>query len=90
MKAANNQVVANVNNGIIISKIYYNWCKIKNDTDYKNWQVKAGSVRFGTYKTDSIFDVISNFDPQFPNEVIRADFLRELKDAYVINYNLNN
>lgn len=77
----NENIVDNINYGVKINNLFNEWNRIKNAEQHLKWSEKIGKLRFGTYKTQTILDVINNFNPKFPNEVIKNDFLKECRNA---------
>jgi GNAT superfamily N-acetyltransferase len=66
---------------IEINKLYNEWNKIKNDKDWKKWQESVKSKRYGTYKNKDILDILDNFEPKYPNDIIKKDWIIELHKA---------
>ena len=80
-------ITAHTGYGIEINKAWSDWMKIKTKKQHDKWALRVGSLRFGTYKNLTILDVMPNFNPQYPNSVLKDNFLKELKDAVNKNFN---
>ena len=57
------QICDNINSGKIINKNFNRWFEIKDEDAYKKWSNELCGLRFGTYNTNTILDVIGNFNP---------------------------
>jgi hypothetical protein len=66
---------------IEINKLYNEWNKIKNDKDWKKWQENVKSKRYGTYQEKDILDILDNFNPKYPNDIIKKGWMTELYKA---------
>jgi hypothetical protein len=66
---------------IEINNLYNQWHKVKNDKDYKEWQEDVKSKKYGTYKNKDILDILDNFEPKYPNDIIKRDWIIELHKA---------
>ena len=80
-------ITAHTGHGIEINKVWNDWMEIKTKKQHDKWSLRVGSLRFGTYKNLTILDVMPNFNPQYPNSVLKDNFLKELKDAVNKNFN---
>lgn len=81
-KKEDGNIVDNVNNGEIINSLFKEWNSIKTSEQHKKWAKKVANTKFGTYKDKTILNVMSNFNPKFPNEIIKKDFINEVQRAY--------
>jgi hypothetical protein len=71
--------------GVVINDMFSEWDAIKGIVDHAKWAAKAKQVRFGTYGTIGIFDVLKNFPVRTGfNEVIKRSFLNEIEQALEI------
>jgi DNA polymerase III sliding clamp (beta) subunit (PCNA family)/ribosomal protein L39E len=68
----------------IINEAFNEWNSISNKSEHDKWSNKISALRFGTYKNQDILDVIVKFEPQYPNEVKKKDFITELYKALKI------
>ena len=66
---------------IEINELYNQWLKIKDDNDWKKWQDEVKSKIYGTYKNKNILDILDNFEPKYPNDIIKKDWITELHKA---------
>ena len=75
------KIVLDENNGKVLNELYEIWSSVKTNKQYADWVKKVKSIKFGTHGTVSIIEVLDNFNPKFPNEIIKKDFYNELKQA---------
>lgn len=68
----------------IINEAFNEWDNIENESEHEKWAKKISKLRFGTYKNQNILDVIVKFEPNYPNLVIKKDFIKELYNALKI------
>lgn len=76
-----NQIVLNEGYGIVINDIFNKWTKIDNTQSHKKWVDLVKKTKFGTYGSISFMEVLKNFNPIFPNDVLKNDFYNELQAA---------
>lgn len=81
-KKEDGNIVDNVNNGKVINSLFKEWNSIKTPEQHKKWAKKVANTKFGTYKDKTILNVMSDFNPKFPNEIIKKDFINETREAY--------
>lgn len=81
-KKEGSYIVDNVNNGEVINSLFKEWNSIKTPEQHKEWAKKVANTKFGTYEDKTILSVMSDFNPKFPNEIIRRDFINEVQEAY--------
>lgn len=81
-KKEDSYIVDNVNNGEIINSLFKEWNSIKTSEQHEKWAKRVANTKFGTYKDKTILNVMGNFNPKFPNEIIRRDFINEVQEAY--------
>jgi GNAT superfamily N-acetyltransferase len=80
--AKENQIVNPVNEWAIeINELYDQWIKIKTDADWQKWKENVKSKKYGTYKNKDVLDILDNFEPNYPNDVIKKDWITELHKA---------
>lgn len=75
-------IVDDVNNGEIINSLFKEWDSIRTTEQHEKWAKKVANTKFGTYKEKTILNVIDSFNPKFRNEIVKNDFLNEVKRAY--------
>jgi hypothetical protein len=85
-KMKEDTVVLNEGNGVIVNEIYKEWSNITSPNDWNDWAFKVRSLKFGTYKTIGFLEVLEefNFKDAKINDVLKNDFLKEVKQA--LNY----
>ena len=76
-----NALVLNEGSGIVINRIWVQFNNIRTQKDHDKWADKVRSISFGSYGTIPFMDVLNKFDPQYPNSVLKHDFLNELQAA---------
>ena len=81
-KKEDGNIVDNVNNGEVINSLFKEWNSIKTPEQHKEWAKKVANTKFGTYEDKTILNVMSDFNPRFPNEIIKKDFINEVQEAY--------
>lgn len=81
-KKEDGNIVDNVNNGEVINSLFKEWNSIKTSEQHKEWAKKVANTKFGTYEDKTILNVMSDFNPKFPNEIIKKDFINEIREAY--------
>ena len=74
-------IVLDEGNGIIINDLWNEFNAIKNQKEQDFWDNKVKNTTFGTYGTMSIFEVLEKFEPKYPNEVLKKDFISGLEQA---------
>ena len=72
-------LVENINSGVKVNKLFTQYLKIKTEKQFIKFTEKLKTVRFGTYKTVNLMEIIERFDKGNCNEIVRADFLRLVK-----------
>ena len=86
----NKGIVEPVNEWAIeINQIYNQWLSVKNENDWKKWKENVKSKKYGTYKNKDILDILDNFEPKYPNEIIKKDWITELHKALDITLPLH-
>lgn len=81
-KKEDGNIVDNINNGEVINSLFKEWNSIKTSEQHKEWAKKVANTKFGTYEDKTILNVMSDFNPKFPNEIIKKDFINEIQEAY--------
>lgn len=81
-KKEDSYIVDNVNNGEIINSLFKEWSSIKTSEQHEKWAKRVANTKFGTSKDKTILNVMGNFNPKFPNEIIKRDFINEVQEAY--------
>lgn len=81
-KEEDGNIVDNVNNGEVINSLFKEWNSIKTSEQHEKWAKKVANTKFGTYKDKTILNVMGDFNPKFPNEIIKKDFINEVQEAY--------
>lgn len=81
-KESGGNIVDNVNNGEVINSLFKEWNSIKTPEQHKEWSKKVANTKFGTYEDKTILNVMNDFNPKFPNEIIKKDFINEIQEAY--------
>jgi len=74
-------IVLDEGNGKTINDLWNEFNNIKDEKGQKEWAEKVKNTKFGTYGTISIFQVLDYFDPKYPNEVLKKDFISEIEEA---------
>jgi hypothetical protein len=64
-----------------IENLIKEWYKINSYTEWNLWAKKIKNIKFGTYGTISIFEVIKNTEPKFINNFIKDSFINECQSA---------
>ena len=64
-----------------IEDLISEWIKIDSEKKWNNWGKKINNLKFGTYGTISIFDVIKNTEIKFKNDWVKNSFINECKQA---------
>lgn len=64
-----------------IEALVSEWNKISSACQWAKWAEKVRAIKFGTYGTISIFEVIENTQVKFPTSWVKDSFLNEVKDA---------
>lgn len=80
------QVTSNHGYGQVINNLYSDWSRIKNQKEQSNWEETVRNIKFGTYGTKGIFDVLENFPLTGLSEVTRLSFLSDLEGALKIPF----
>lgn len=84
-------VVLDEGYGQIINDLYTEWNNITNQKEQEAWEARVNKIKFGTYGTVSIFDVLKNFEfdrSRGGNSIMKTDFKNELR--YAISKGQNN
>ena len=76
-----NTIVPDVNNGKTINDIWIEWNKIKSEKDHTTWAEIVKSTKFGTYGSIPFAEVLNKFEPKFPNDIQKRDFITDVETA---------
>ena len=78
-------IVNNINNGIICNKLFHQWNKIKTNQQHKKWEQKIKKVKFGSYGTTGILETLETFGIKESsiNSITKTAFINEIKQAII-------
>jgi len=74
-------IVLDEGNGIIINDLWNEYNAITNQEEQDVWNNKVKNTKFGTYGTVSLFETLNKFEPKYPNDVLKKDFITALEQA---------
>lgn len=84
----NNTIVLDEGYGKVINDLWIEYNNIKTESNYTSWADKIRTTKFGTYGSISLLETINKFEPKYPNDVIKKDFITEIEDALNIPKNI--
>ena len=77
----NNTIVLDEGNGKIINDLWIEFNNVKTEKEYNKWSEKVKTTQFGTYGTIPFMETLDNFEPKYPNEVLKKDFITGIEKA---------
>lgn len=76
------EIVDNVNNGVLINDNFTQWNNIKTEAEHAKWVSDSQLLRFGTFQTYVIEDLMQTFNAKTDNPLYES-YMSELKRAYL-------
>lgn len=83
-----NTIVLDEGSGKVINDLWIEFNAIKTERDHASWSEKIKNTMFGTYGSIPLLEVINKFEPKYPNDVIKRDFITEIEDSLNIPKNI--
>ena len=80
-ESVSSYIVKNHGNGVVINDVWKRWNEIETKKDWDSWASSVKDVKFGTYGTTPFLDTLEKFEPKYPNEILKRNFIEEIKQA---------